>query len=175
MVNFLGYDACEAEELYRRTTGACAEQLAKWLGSKWQSPKPDQDNRLRVFLSYARKDGRDIAKSVRFAMQEYGEVQVFMDEHDIKPGDQWRQRLADELSDGSAMLAIITDRYASRPWCREELLKFREPRQEPDMPSAWWATTSLCNYSPKPVAPPAQCLKWETRQLRIGTRQSLKC
>jgi hypothetical protein len=55
---------------------------------------------------------------------------VFLDEHDLQPGAEWREGLSSELAQGAAMFAIVTDAYASRAWCREELRYFREPKRE---------------------------------------------
>jgi hypothetical protein len=42
-----------------------------------------------------------------------------------------------ELAEGAAMFAVVTDAYASRAWCREELRRFREPRRDPTS-RRWW-------------------------------------
>ncbi len=83
-----------------------------------------------MFLSYARKDGGPIVADVRRALQAYGHLSVFLDEHDLQPGTGWREELNSQLDRGAAMFAVVTDAYASRAWCREELRRFREPRLE---------------------------------------------
>ena len=84
---------------------------------------------LSFFISYARKDGSDIADDVRHALLDYGNVQVFMDVHDIQPGSGWQGRLVDGIERGAAMLAIVTDEYSSRAWRRRELREFARPRE----------------------------------------------
>lgn len=83
-----------------------------------------------MFLSYARKDGGSVVADVRRALQAYGHLSVFLDEHDLQPGTGWREELNAQLDRGAAMFAVVTDAYASRAWCREELRRFREPRRE---------------------------------------------
>jgi hypothetical protein len=134
-INPLGTRECTAEALRRLLTESCSLLLVANRKSRSVSP-------LTFFISYARKDGTSIAADVRRALLDYGNVQVFMDVHDIEPGRGWQERLARGLEDGAAMLAIVTDEYSERAWCRHELREFRTPVPEkPDrskQPGAWW-------------------------------------
>jgi hypothetical protein len=120
LIHLLGAGPCEAEQLCRQVTEACVTRIQN----------PGNPRALRIFISYARADGAPIAKEVRAALQNYGHLSVFLDEHDLQPGEHWRERLSTELNEGAAMFAIVTDAYASRAWCREELRRFREPRRD---------------------------------------------
>lgn len=120
LLHVLGSGDCDARQLCRRVTEACVVRIRD----------PTKPRPLRIFISYARKDGADIARSVRSALQNYGHLSVFLDEHDLQPGEEWRESLSIELKEGAAMFAIVTDAYASRAWCREELRQFREPQRE---------------------------------------------
>jgi hypothetical protein len=120
LLHVLGSGLCDTKQLCRRVTEACVVRVRDPA-----NPRP-----LRIFVSYARKDGSAIAREVRTALQNYGHLSVFLDEHDLQPGEHWRDGLAAELKHGAAMFAIVTDAYASRAWCREELRQFREPQRE---------------------------------------------
>jgi len=120
LLHLIGSGACDTRQLCRRVTEACVVRIRNQ-----KQPKP-----IRIFVTYARRDGSTIAREVRQALQSYGHLSVFLDEHDLQPGEQWREGLTQELSQGAAMFAIVTDAYASRAWCREELRDFREPRRE---------------------------------------------
>jgi hypothetical protein len=126
-LHLLGAGRCEETVLRRRVTEACVVRLRDHAGVK----------PVRVFVSYARTDGAPIAREIRRALQGYGHLSVFFDEHDLQPGSRWRDELNIEIDDGAAMFAVVTDAYASRAWCREELRRFREPRQEKS-PARWW-------------------------------------
>jgi SLOG-like protein/TIR domain-containing protein len=124
----LGSGQCDLKRFCRLATEACALAL---LG---------QDH-LQIFISYARSDANEIAGTVRRVLYEYGHIAAFLDEHDIRPGENWHEKLRGALREGAAMLAIVSDAYASRPWCREELRRFREPRRESrtgTFAANWW-------------------------------------
>jgi hypothetical protein len=104
ILDLVGSGACDIRQLFRRVTEACVVR----------NRDPKQPKPIRIFISYARKDGSAIAHEVRRALQSYGHLSVFLDEHDLQPGEQWREGLASELTQGAAMFAIVTDAYASR-------------------------------------------------------------
>jgi SLOG cluster2/TIR domain len=121
-LNLLGSGQCDAEQLCRRVTEACVVRMHD----------PDELKPISVFISYARQDGPDIARDVRNALQNYGRLTGFLDEHDLAPGSNWREELNSKLTAGVGMFAVVTDAYASRAWCREELRNFRTPQQDSD-------------------------------------------
>jgi hypothetical protein len=61
-----------------------------------------------------------------------------MDVHDIEPGRGWQERLEKGIEDGAAMLAIVTDEYSERAWCRRELREFRTPVCDEGKGGLWW-------------------------------------
>lgn len=128
LLHLLGSEECEPRQLCRRVTEACAIRL--------MDPKATQP--LQIFLSYARRDGAPVALEVRRALQAYGHLSVFLDDHDLQPGAAWRTSLDSEIERGAALFAIVTDLYAGRAWCREELRRFREPRRESVDCHRWW-------------------------------------
>ena len=49
-----------------------------------------------------------------------GQVDVFVSDHDISSGEQWFQRLGEELTDAKAMLVLCSEKSISRPWINFE-------------------------------------------------------
>ena len=49
-----------------------------------------------------------------------GQVDVFVSDDDISSGEQWFQRLGEELTDAKAMLVLCSERSISRPWINFE-------------------------------------------------------
>lgn len=119
-MNSLGTGPCRSTALQRQLTQSCALLL---LNERTEG----STNSLKFFISYARKDGLKIASRVRTALLEYGNIQVFMDVHDIEAGSGWQESLSCGLDSGAAMLAIVTDTYSERAWCRHELRNFKTP------------------------------------------------
>lgn len=84
--------------------------------------------RVRVFISHAKHDGLVIASVVRRYLHEVAGLDDFFDTADVSYGS----RLADEITRAAgtalALLAIQTDSYASREWCRLEILEAKRRR-----------------------------------------------
>jgi hypothetical protein len=130
-INPLGTRKCSADALQRLLTESCCLLL---VAKRRKRP----EGSLSFFISYARKDGAAVASDVRRALLDYGNVQVFMDVHDIEPGRGWKERLEKGIEDGAAMLAIVTDEYSERAWCRRELREFRMPVFDKEGGNLWW-------------------------------------
>lgn len=82
--------------------------------------------KVSVFLSHAKADGAHIASTLRDEIQRRGQLDAFYDENDLAYGFDYHKGLGDALAHGNAiLLAVLTDRYASRPWCRQELRAMR--------------------------------------------------
>jgi TIR domain-containing protein len=81
---------------------------------------------VRVFISHAKNDGLAITRQIRRYFHEVAGLDDFFDTADVPFG----VRIADEITDaaGSAMafLAVQTDTYASRDWCRKEILEAKQ-------------------------------------------------
>ena len=78
--------------------------------------------RVRVFVSYARADGAELARSVRRYLREEAWVDDFFDEADIPDGAPFADFLQRSVDGIPVLLAIHTDTYSSREWCRLEVL-----------------------------------------------------
>lgn len=88
---------------------------------------PGRD-RLKVFIShttrFSDREGPDevegLASTVRQIIADT-HLEDFFDQQDLQPGIEWEDALVQEAS-SNALLAVRTDRYASRGWCQNEVL-----------------------------------------------------
>jgi hypothetical protein len=83
----------------------------------------DSPRAVRVFLSHAKLDGLPIAKAVRDFLQDGSGVDKFFDAQDLLEGELWDDAIRKTASERNVLLAIRTDAYASREWCRTEVLE----------------------------------------------------
>lgn len=103
-----------------------AQAIAKLLGDPLKG-------RLTVFLSHTKwhsgeeqpdgDAGSTVEALVALVRTVIGDTHLgsFFDAADIQPGDRWDDVLRTSAA-SSALLAIRTDRYASREWCQREML-----------------------------------------------------
>ncbi|HKV08083.1 MAG TPA: toll/interleukin-1 receptor domain-containing protein [Thermoanaerobaculia bacterium] len=73
----------------------------------------------RLFVSYSRRDRALVEPLVR-ALQSRG-FRVFLDTSDIDPGDNFVTKLTLELKGATAIVALISESYASSRWGQAEL------------------------------------------------------
>lgn len=83
----------------------------------------------KVFISHAKLDGTDDAICIKKRLDNtnFG-IEPFVDAYDLTPGEAFTQELEDEIAE-STLLAIQTDQYAERPFCRWEVLKAKQHRR----------------------------------------------
>jgi hypothetical protein len=81
------------------------------------SPEP-----VKVFVSHAKKDGVPIAKAVRKYLHDGSGLTDFFDAQDLLEGTRWKDQIRGEAA-RNVLLAVRTDAYASREWCRTEILE----------------------------------------------------
>lgn len=78
--------------------------------------------KVRVFLSHAKKDGQEITSAIRHYLRDVARLEEFFDATDIPDGTRFAEYLTERAERLPALLAIQTDTYASREWCRLEVL-----------------------------------------------------
>lgn len=78
--------------------------------------------RVSVFLSHAKLDGLPVTDRVREFLLAGTGVENFFDAQDLPEGSRWAELLVDATAD-HVLLAIRTDAYATREWCRTEVLE----------------------------------------------------
>jgi len=88
----------------------------------------DPTVKVKVFLSHAKADGLEIAKPISEYLRNVARLEGFFDEADILSGEPFAEVLKKQAGSLPALLAIQTDSYASREWCRLELLEAKRRR-----------------------------------------------
>lgn len=81
-----------------------------------------QAAKVKVFLSHAKHDGVEITTAVRRHLREAAHLEEFFDTSDIPDGADFADILRQRAGALAALLAVQTDTYASREWCRLEVL-----------------------------------------------------
>ncbi|WP_232505041.1 toll/interleukin-1 receptor domain-containing protein [Rubrivivax gelatinosus] len=94
--------------------------------------RPEQDeaaleaylSKVQVFLSHSKHDdaGERVARLIRDRLHAGHGLASFFDVHDIPAGLRFHKVLLQQVR-VSAMVAIHTDTYSSREWCRKEVIE----------------------------------------------------
>lgn len=84
---------------------------------------------VRVFISHSKHDddGETVALGVRDWIHEHSPLDSFFDVADLPPGLPFADVLLERIGSG-AVLAVHTDSYSSREWCRREVLEAKRRR-----------------------------------------------
>ncbi len=80
-----------------------------------------QKEKLQIFISHAKKDGRDIAKLIKTFIDNDIKLDNFFDETDIQSSDSWKQALEENV-DNSLFLFVYSDNYGHTVWTQQELI-----------------------------------------------------
>jgi len=86
------------------------------LGSVRFSPAP-----ITLFISHAKMDGEKEAEAIRNYIATQTPLKTFFDTQDLTPGFDFEKELRANVA-RCALVAIKTDAYASREWCRREVV-----------------------------------------------------
>jgi hypothetical protein len=90
---------------------------------------PARTQKQRLFISHAKLDGASDAVRIRQRLDEmdFG-IEPFVDANDLTSGEEFTDELEAEIADAT-LLAIHTDAYGSRPFCRWEILRAKFHRR----------------------------------------------
>jgi hypothetical protein len=80
--------------------------------------------KVQIFLSHSKHDdyGEQIARAIRDHLQAGHGLSSFFDVHDIPAGLRFQKVLIQQVK-VSAVIAVHTDSYSSREWCRREIIE----------------------------------------------------
>ena len=80
--------------------------------------------KIRVFISHSKHDGdgESVGHSIRDWIHAHSPLDSFFDVYDIPPGLSFGEVLPHQIGAG-AVLAVHTDSYSSREWCRREVIE----------------------------------------------------
>jgi hypothetical protein len=84
--------------------------------------------KVTVFLSHAKHDGLEIATEIRCHLHERTKLDDFFDAADIPDGARFAEFITKSAGSHPVLLAIQTDAYGSREWCRLEVLEAKRRR-----------------------------------------------
>ena len=81
--------------------------------------------KIQVFLSHSKHDdsGESVAQSIRDWIHEHSPLASFFDVRDIPPGRPFGDVLLHQIGTSGAVVAVHTDSYSSREWCRREVIE----------------------------------------------------
>lgn len=81
---------------------------------------------MTLFLSHAKADLKSEPKDpVRYLIYEGAELPVkhWFDSAEIGPNETFADRINQGIRDSAVVVVFLTDQYASRPWCRHEVVE----------------------------------------------------
>ncbi len=127
------WDGVDEAGRRRRLISALTYQFARMLRTYLERLRhpADEDEALegylkkvQVFLSHSKRDndGERIAKKIRQALFDGDGLSSFFDVHDIAPGLRFDKVILNQVR-VSAVVAIHTDSFSSREWCRREIIE----------------------------------------------------
>ena len=83
--------------------------------------------KIRVFLSHSKHDhdkrGERVTNGIRDWIHANSQLESFFDVHDIPPGLPFDEVLLRQIDTSGAVVAVQTDSYSSREWCRREVIE----------------------------------------------------
>ena len=82
----------------------------------------DYSKKIQVFISHSKRDGELIAENIRDWLHKHSTLASFFDVHDIPPGSYFEDVLESNIQ-SSIFMAVHTDTYSSREWCRREVIE----------------------------------------------------
>jgi len=87
-----------------------------------------EEERLNIFISHAKSDGRDIAKAIKEFIDSDLKLSNFFDEVDIQNSQKWDDKLEESIKK-SLFLYILSDNYAQTLWTKKELIFAKENKR----------------------------------------------
>jgi hypothetical protein len=86
------------------------------------------DRTVSAFISYATRDGSQIAEGLKAYLDLDTQLQSFLDRTDIYAGESFGQVLDSHVIAGP-VVAIVTDAYAASAWCGREIVLAKQAGQ----------------------------------------------
>ncbi len=142
-VRLIQLESDEMLPVLRRSSTEASARALRGLELGTDSPPA-----LNVFLSHAKADGTEIAKSLRDGVRNFGQLVAWYDANDLPYGSNWQSPMEHAAASGTAsMVATVTDAYPTRPWCRKEARLARTPLQL--KPGLWTVQPVLAVHNPE--------------------------
>ena len=127
--HWAGGDDEKEQRLVRELAYAFSRMLRHRL-AQLQRPSDEKNvlgdylEKVRIFLSHSKHDdhGEVVANKMRSWLNNDADLTAFLDVLDIPAGVSF-ESVIDHAVGGSVMVAIYTDTYSSREWCRREVVR----------------------------------------------------
>ena len=74
---------------------------------------------MQVFISYTCED-KDLARKLSRRLQDAG-FDVWLDENNILPGDNWAEKVSQALKESQAMVVLVSPAAMDSKWVRHEI------------------------------------------------------
>ena len=124
-----GNDTEHGQRLIRKLSYAFSRMLRHYI-EHLKHPREDDEalkgylEKVQVFLSHSKHDddGERIAREIRDWLHQSSGLSSFFDVHDIPPGVRFSKVLLQKIK-ASVVVAVHTDSYSSREWCRREIIE----------------------------------------------------
>ncbi len=97
---------------------ACRHLLAR---SVFDSNEETEKLKLRLFISHAKKDSLPLANSLRSALNQKEYFSTWYDTEDLAGVEDWRTAIREGVNN-SVVIVLRTEKYDTRPWCRQEFV-----------------------------------------------------
>jgi len=127
--NFIRLHDLNQDKRHAVLAGSLMHELCRLLLNKNKVPKQQitlpSPAPVKLFISHAKQDGQELANDIRAYVHRDLALKTFFDATDIAPGYLFANEIDANLKD-AALLIIQTDSYASRPWCRHEVIKAKQ-------------------------------------------------
>ena len=128
------------EDGNRRLTSGLTHEFCRMLRNKLdelRNPASEKVSferyleKIQIFISHSKhdSDGELVARNIRNWIHKYSPLTSFFDVYDIPPGQPFDIVILDQIDSG-AVIAVHTDSYSSREWCRREVIEAKR-RQVP--------------------------------------------
>jgi len=123
-----GLDAVQAIRLHEIVPEAQEGELLNNVKNDLCRLLDPDAKKVKVFLSHAKRDGLEITTNVRRYLHEETKLDDFFDAADIPDGARFAEFISETAGSLPVLLAIQTDSYGSREWCRLEVLEAKRRR-----------------------------------------------
>ena len=132
-INFIRYYEFEEGLQWEALRFKITHEIARLLFNRTRVAQAKKDNRkapVKVFLSHAKDrkktdGGESVAKQLRNFMQNEVGLDTFFDVLDIPAGSYFTEEIEQSIQE-STFVAIHSDRYSTREWCRKEVTLAKE-------------------------------------------------
>ncbi len=108
------YDLPELENLIREYNLLSQDNLLEKKLNKYS-----ENHDLRMFISYSTKDIDEALKIQKYF--EKGGITVFLSENKLKPSDEYKNKIFDEINKADIFFYVLSENSNSSDWCNQEM------------------------------------------------------